>query len=58
MLGDIAGLPAEADIDKILLTEQHLKSMLIVPLTFHNKVQGFIGFDSIRTSRFWTASEV
>ena len=32
--------------------------MLIVPLTFHNKVQGFIGFDSIRTSRFWTASEV
>ena len=48
VLGDIAGLPAEADIDKILLTEQHLKSMLIVPLTFHNKVQGFIGFDSIR----------
>ena len=46
VLGDIAGLPAEADIDKILLTEQHLKSMLIVPLTFHNKVQGFIGFDS------------
>ena len=58
VLGDIAGLPAEADIDKILLTEQQLKSMLIVPLTFHNKVQGFIGFDSIRTSRFWTASEV
>ena len=58
VLGDIAGLPAEADIDKILLTKQQLKSMLIVPLTFHNKVQGFIGFDSIRTSRFWTASEV
>lgn len=58
VLGDIAGLPAEADIDKILLTKQQLKSMLIVPLTFHNKVQGFIGFDSIRTNRFWTASEV
>ena len=58
VLGDIAGLPAEADIDKILLTKQQLKSMLMVPLTFHNKVQGFIGFDSIRTSRFWTASEV
>lgn len=58
VLGDIAGLPAEADIDKILLTKQQLKSMLIVPLTFHNKVQGFIGFDSIRTSRFWTALEV
>ena len=58
VLEDIAGLPAEADIDKILLTKQQLRSMLIVPLTFHNKVQGFIGFDSIRTSRFWTASEV
>ena len=58
VLGDIAGLPAEADIDKILLTKQQLKSMLIVPLTFHNKVQGFIGFDSVRMSRFWTAPEV
>lgn len=58
VLGDIAGLPAEADIDKILLTEQQLKSMLIIPLTFHNKVQGFIGFDSVRMSRFWTAPEV
>ncbi len=58
VLGDIAGLPAEANVDKILLAEQRLKSMLIIPLTFHNKVQGFIGFDSVRKSRFWTASEV
>lgn len=58
VLGDIAGLPAEANVDKILLAEQRLKSMLIIPLTFHNKVQGFIGFDSVQKSRFWTASEV
>lgn len=58
VLGDIAGLPAEANVDKILLAEQRLKSMLIIPLTFHNKVQGFIGFDSVQKSRFWIASEV
>ena len=58
VLSDIADLPAEANIDKILLSEQRLKSMLIIPLTFHNRIQGFIGFDSVRKSRFWTASEV
>ena len=52
VLGDIAELPAEANTDKVLLSAQQLKSMLIIPLTFHNKVQGFIGFDSIRTHRF------
>ena len=58
VLGDIAMLPSEAATDKALLTEQQLKSMLIIPLTFHNKVQGFIGFDSVRAHRFWTIAEV
>lgn len=58
VLGDIAMLPSEAATDKALLTEQQLKSMLIIPLTFHNKVQGFIGFDSVRIRRFWTIAEV
>lgn len=58
ILSNIDDLPPEAHTDKLLLEEQQLKSMLIIPLTFHNKVQGFIGFDSIRTSRVWTAIEV
>ena len=32
--------------------------MLIIPLSFHNKIQGFIGFDSVRVQRFWTATEI
>ena len=58
VLGDIADLPPEAETDKVLLIKQGLKSMLVIPLTFHNKVQGFIGFDSVRTRRFWTTTEV
>lgn len=32
--------------------------MLIIPLTFHNQVQGFIGFDTVRSQRNWTPVEV
>lgn len=55
---DMKNLPPEAHIDKILLEAQHLKSMLIIPLLFHNQIQGFIGFDSVRVQRHWTGAEV
>lgn len=58
VLSNIEDLPEEAFIDKKLFTTQQLKSMLIIPLTFHNKIQGFIGFDSVRYCRIWTPSEV
>lgn len=51
-------LPPEANIDKVLFDMQRLKSMLIIPLSFHNQVQGFIGFDSVRVQRFWTLEDV
>ena len=50
--------PRKAETDKKLFELQHLKSMLIIPLSFHNKIQGFIGFDSVRVQRFWTATEI
>ena len=58
VLSDIDDLPSEAHTDKLLLKRQKLKSMLMIPLTFHNKVQGFIGFDSITVRRQWTTLEV
>ena len=51
-------LPSEASVDKILFDLQHLQSMLIIPLSFHNQVQGFIGFDSVRVQRFWTPEDI
>lgn len=55
---DMQQLPAEASVDKQLFDMQRLKSMLIIPLSFHNRIQGFIGFDSVRIQRFWTAEDV
>lgn len=54
----MSDLPLEAEVDKTLFRLQRLKSMLIIPLYFHNKIQGFIGFDSVRVQRFWTTTEV
>lgn len=51
-------LPPEAHVDKQLLEMQRLKSMLIIPLSFHNQVKGFIGFDSVRVQRFWTSDDI
>ena len=55
---DLCDLPAEAETDKRLFELQRLKSMLIIPLSFHNRIQGFIGFDSVRVQRSWTATEI
>lgn len=51
-------LPPEAHVDKQLLEMQRLKSMLIIPLSFHNQVKGFIGFDSVRVQRTWTSEDI
>ncbi len=51
-------LPPEAEVDKRLLEFQGLKSMLMIPLSFHNRIQGFIGFDSVRVQRSWTSTEM
>ncbi len=51
-------LPPEAHVDKQLLEMQRLKSMLIIPLSFHNQVKGFIGFDSVRVQRSWTSDDI
>lgn len=49
--------PKEASIDKIQVEKQNLLSLFILPLYFHNQVQGFIGFDTVRSYRFWTEQE-
>lgn len=51
-------LPPEAHVDRQLLEIQRLESMLIIPLSFHNQVKGFIGFDSVRVQRTWTSEDI
>lgn len=58
ILHDIDDLPTHAHADRELFKEQGLLSMLVMPLTIHGKIRGFIGFDSIRVRRHWSLSEV
>ncbi len=58
ILNDINDLPSDALIDGLLLREQQIKSMLIIPLIFKNKIQGFLGFDTIQEYRCWSYSEI
>lgn len=50
-------LPKEASTDKIQVDKQHILSLFILPLYFHNEVRGFIGFDTVRSYRLWTEQE-
>ncbi len=55
---DVCNLPGEARTDKVLFDEQHLSSLLALPITYNGEVKGLIGFDSIRIRRSWTRTEV
>lgn len=41
-----------------LLSEQNIKSILLVPIMVKNKFWGFIGFDYCKSDRIWNESEI
>ena len=41
-----------------LLSQQNIKSILIVPIMVKNEFWGFIGFDYCKADRIWTESEI
>ncbi|MEG2066454.1 MAG: ATP-binding protein [Tannerellaceae bacterium] len=58
VLNDVNNMPKEIIADRELIHLQQLKSTLIIPLSFHNQIQGFIGFDSTRIQRNWSWLEI
>lgn len=54
---DVANLPPEATSEREILEPQGIKSLVVVPLLRAGQVAGFIGFDSVRRYRTWTADE-
>lgn len=50
----VAGLPPEARGEREILEPQGIKSLLAVPITVEGRLDGFLGFDSVRTARVWT----
>lgn len=52
-LPTISDLPPEAIKEKTYLKKQNIKSLIILPLVYNNKLHGFLGFDSVHSAKVW-----
>jgi len=51
-------LPEEAKVERRLMIEQSIQSLVLVPLAAENAPMGFIGFEAVRAQREWTNETV
>ena len=51
-------LPEEAVIEKEILQEQKIISLLVVPIHYQKNLFGFIGFDSVLEEKEWLESDI
>lgn len=58
IIPDICDLPEEVQVDRELMEKLNIRSVLIVPLVYHDIIHGFIGFDLIGVPHSWTSVEV
>jgi PAS domain S-box-containing protein len=57
-LEDLADMPDEAVREKAILSSQQVVSCLIIPMHYENKLRGFVGFDSIKRKKLWSATDM
>jgi len=51
-------LGEEAAAEKAILSEQSIRSVVVVPLVYAKKVTGFLGFDSVRAEKAWPPDDI
>lgn len=51
---DVNKLPDEAGAEKDLLTQQNIKSVMVIPIEEHGELLGFIGLDSVESFKKWS----
>ena len=51
---EVENLPSEASAERELLMQQEIKSVISVPVFNHNKLLGFLGFDSVKNKKTWS----
>jgi PAS domain S-box-containing protein len=49
----VAAIPDEYAIERQLLEEQSILSLISVPMWFGTELVGFLGFDSVRSTKIW-----
>ena len=55
---DLADLPPEAAVERETLEAQSIKSVMLLPMLFEDKLYGFVGFDHVRSHRVWSGEEI
>ena len=54
----VPGLPDEAEQDRTELLREKIQSIVCVPIVIRGKPQGFIGLDSVRNTKSWSAQDI
>lgn len=54
VLDSLRQLPSEATTEYEVLSRQHIKSLLVVPLSSDERVWGYMGVDLVKNYRNWT----
>lgn len=57
-LADLAELPAHAVVEREMLQAQGIRSLLLVPMQWGTRLDGFVGFDHVRSQHAWSAAEI
>ena len=57
-LGSLDDLPPHATSERGILEPQGIQSLLVLPLAWRGRLDGFAGFDHVRSRRSWTQEEV
>lgn len=57
-VSELEQLPNEADSLKQLLLKANVKSFLVVPIIYNNKLLGLIGLDSVEKKRNWSREAI
>lgn len=53
-ISDVSRMPPEAAAEKAILDAQHIKSLLVVPVSIRDELCGFIGFDNVIHPGKWS----
>ncbi|PTN38736.1 PAS domain S-box protein [Desulfonatronum sp. SC1] len=54
IMGFVQDFPEQ---ERLILEAQEIQSLLVVPIQVDGRFWGFLGFDSVRTPRIWSAAE-
>ncbi|HEY5955524.1 MAG TPA: ATP-binding protein [Polyangiaceae bacterium] len=54
----VESLGDEAAAERAILLEQSIRSVVVVPLTYARKVEGFLGFDSVSAQKHWNEEDI